>query len=129
MSQNSLLAGAGAAGAAVAAGPLAEVFSEMGLVMAIMGAIGGALYGMIKRNPPWLAWAGRLVLSSLSGAILAFGLGVFVPPVLIWSLGLEITPSGQSTGLLAAGAFLVGLMQERVFAFLGAAKGDDNEPE
>lgn len=126
MSNNALAAGVGAAAAAVSVGPLAEVFSEMGLVMAIMGALGGAMHAIMNRRRPILTWFANFFGFATSGAILAFGLGVLAPPILAWALRFEIAASDQSTGMLAAAGFLIGLMQERVVQLI-RVRPDDKE--
>lgn len=102
----------GAASVATA-GPLYQVFNELGLVLALMGAIGGALHAL-RHDVPWRA----AIKPMITGAILAFGVGVISAPLLAQMLGIEVSPGSNSVPVLASGAFLIGLMQERVLARL-----------
>jgi hypothetical protein len=117
MSGNStLVATGGAAAAALAGGPLAEVFNELALVLALMGAAGGMSRGLAIALP-WREVARGVVL----GALLATGLGVLLPHL----LGPWIGQSGAVTvPALAACAFLAGFLQDILVARLrnGGAK-------
>lgn len=115
MSEPTFYAGAfGTALAAFAAGPLAEIFGQVGLLMAIMGALGGGARALAIKS----SWRPGL-RAALLGGLLAFGLGVISPPLLEKVLGLALTPDTSAVQMLAAGAFLVGFLQERILHFLG----------
>lgn len=100
--------------AVIAAGPLAEIFGQLGLLMALMGALGGGTRALAIKS----SWRAGL-RASLLGALLAFGLGVISPPILEKVLGLALTPDTSAVQLLAASAFLVGFLQERILHVLG----------
>ena len=94
----------------MAGGPLAEVFNELALVLALMGAAGGATRGLALR----LQW--REVLRGIAlGALLASGVGVLLPHVLGPWLGPDLPVTVPA---LAACAYLVGFMQDAVIARL-----------
>jgi hypothetical protein len=108
--QSTAVATGGAAVAALAGGPLAEVFNEMALVLALMGAAGGATRGLALR----LAW--REVLRGVFlGALLATGGGVLLPHLLGPWLGPDLAVTVPA---LAACAYLVGFLQDTVIARL-----------
>lgn len=110
MSGNStFLAAAGAVIAGAAGGPLAQVFNELALVLALNGAIGGLAWGMINRRP----W--RLIaVATVLGAVFAFGFGQITPQLVTNFLGVNFGPEGITVPVLAACAFVIGLMQDRV---------------
>lgn len=101
---NSSVAIMGAAVAAAAGGPLAEVFNELSLVLAVMGGIGGMARGLAIKTP----W--REVLRGVTlGALLATGLGVLLPLLVGPWLGQGVA---SSPAALAACAFVVGFLQD-----------------
>lgn len=102
----------GAATAPVVAGPLQTVFDELGLTLAIMGTIGGAVHALALQLP-WKRVSRPMIL----GGLLGFGLGVAAPLILQGMFGWE-GGFGGSTQALAAAAFLIGLLQERVLEYL-----------
>lgn len=119
MSGNSTAIGAlGAAAAAGAGGPLAQVFSELALVMAIMGLAGGGVRGLSLRLP-WREWLRGCAV----GSGLAFGFGVLAPPILAGQLGIEVVPDGPTVPALAASAFVIGFLQDVVTAWLQSRNG------
>ncbi|MBS8228355.1 hypothetical protein [Vannielia litorea] len=129
---------AGTVLAAVAGGPLSEVFNELSLVMALLGAIGGSVRWLaLRRNrsdrPRLRVSLGEAFASISIGAGLSVGIGTLTPVVLKSVFGLEIAPDSPSTAMLAAGAFIIGIAQERALSFFGVTdhsakrdKGDDD---
>lgn len=112
MSSNTPLA-AGVAGAVVtsAAGPLAEVFSELFLMTAIMGAGGGLTLALSIRGRSFM----DTIRSIFVGALLAGGFGVISPPVVAKLFDIEV---GGSVQFLAAASFIIGMGQDMVSARL-----------
>ncbi|MEH7827096.1 hypothetical protein [Gemmobacter denitrificans] len=105
---NTALIGAGGAAlAAVAGGPLTDVFNELALALAIMGAGGGITRGLANRLP----WR-EVVRGGVIGASLAFGIGALAPK----ALGVNV--EGSTVSILAASAYLLGFLQDFVVAFL-----------
>jgi hypothetical protein len=96
--------------AALAGGPLQQVFNELALVLVLMGAGGGATRGLAIRLP-WQEVLRGIVL----GGLLAGGLGVLTPHILRPWIG---TDALITVPALAAGAFLVGFLQDVVIARL-----------
>lgn len=108
----------GAIAAAGASGELAQVFNELWLVLAIMGAFGGLTHGLALRLP-WREVARGLVL----GALLASGFGVFGPAAVANAFGLEAAAAENGVKALAAAAYLIGFGQNIVFDWVrGRAK-------
>lgn len=116
-----LASAAGVTVATPAAGPIAQVFNETGALMAIMGALGGVV-GMLAIQAPGWSWK-LLLRRALYGAGLAFGLRVLAPPIISSVLQIEIGPDAQATEGLAASAFLLGVLQERVSDFINRKGG------
>lgn len=117
MSGNStVLAAAGAVIAGAAGGPLAQVFNELALVLALNGAMGGLAWGMINRRP----W--RLILvATVLGAVFAFGFGQVSPQIVANLWGVDFGPEGITVPVLAACAFVIGLMQDRLIDIIRTA--------
>ena len=103
--------------AVASSGPLYAVFNEMGLLMALMGGLGGALY-VLRHNVP-LSHAVRPVVS---GALLSFGAGVWAVPIVAKALGFEIANTQNSVPALAGAAFFMGFLQERILAKISRKK-------
>lgn len=117
MSGNSTaLAAAGAVIAGAAGGPLAQVFNELALVLALNGAAGGLAWGIINRRPWHL-----IAVATVLGAVFAFGFGQMAPQIVTSVLGVDFGPEGATVPALAAGAFLIGLMQDRLIDLIRAA--------
>lgn len=108
--QTTGLALVGAGLAAATSGPVAEVFNEMALVLAIMGAGGGATRALALRVP----WRDGL-RGTVLGALLATGIGVLLPNVLGPWLGAD-TPA--TVPALAACAYLAGFLQDTLVSRL-----------
>lgn len=105
-------------------GPLAQVFDEMALVMALLGGLGGAvrflaLRWSVGRKRGAVAMALDFVAMIAIGAGMAFGIGVLAPPILRGMLDLQLAPDGGAVKALASCGFLIGLVQERVLALVG----------
>ena len=111
--QTTLTAAGGVVVAAAVGGPLVQVFNELYLVLAIMGAAGGVTWGLANRRN-WREVARGLVL----GALLASGLGAISPHLVEWLTGVEFQPGGASVSVLASCAFFLGMAQDLVFARL-----------
>lgn len=127
MAQNTATFIVGATAAATAAGPLAEVFDEMGLVMALLGALGGSLRFIVstrtsRRVRGVLSATAELVSSMFIGAGLAFGLGGLPVDLILAAVNLDVAPDDPGTKFLAAVAFLIGLAQERFLTYTGFYK-------
>ena len=116
----------GASGAAVSyavSEPLMQVFNGTGLVMALMGALGGATFALVDR-----AKLRDGVRQAILGGLLAFGLGVIAPVLLGRIIGAEFTGQAATVQGLGAVAYLVGFAQERVASWLLVMRNDrDNE--
>lgn len=106
--------------ALLAAGPLAEVFGQLGLLMALMGAFGGATRAIALKMP----WS-QVARPTILGALLAFGLGVLAPPIMERVIGIVPAPDTPAIPMLAAAAYLIGFMQGRVVGFLEKGKRDE----
>jgi hypothetical protein len=104
---------AATAGAAVVGGPLSQVLNELAAVMAIMGAAGGLTWGLANRYP-WRDWVRGIIL----GALMAFGFGLASPSILQGWIGISFAPGGTSASWLASCAFVMGMMQDWVLAFV-----------
>lgn len=120
--------------AAAAGGPLSEVFNELSLVMALLGAIGGSVRWLAlrrsRRDRPRLRISFGEAFASISiGAGLSVGIGTLTPVVLKSVFGLEIAPDSPSTAMLAAGAFVIGMAQERALAFFGVTDTSKKEKD
>ena len=105
-------AAAGAVVAAAAGGELAQVFDQLAIVLALMGALGGGTHGVALRLP----WS-EVARGVLVGAGLAFGIGLGGPQVVGKLLAIDITSDGTVRGMAAA-AFLVGFGQNIVVDWL-----------
>lgn len=101
------------------AGPLLQVFNEMGAVLAIMGAGGGGLRAL------WLSVPIRqAVRPVLIGGMVGFGTGILGVPVVEKLTGIEIDPTQDMVRILAAVSFVLGYSHERVLALLDRAPPD-----
>jgi hypothetical protein len=132
MATNPLTSLAGAVGTTMAAtagsfigpigqGPISEVFNELGLVLAIMGALGGATFSLANRRP-----YRELARGVILGALLAFGLGVLSPIILERLFGLTSDGSGAAAvPLLAAAAYMMGFAQETFIAWTARPQKKD----
>lgn len=100
------VAAVGTIAAAATGGELAQVFNELWLVLAIMGAFGGLTHGLALRLP-WREVARGLAI----GALLASGFGVFGPMAVANAFGLDAVADASSVKALAAAAFLIGFGQ------------------
>lgn len=91
-------------------GVLVQVFNELGLTLALMGGLGGALHGMLLGGSILLTLRGALI-----GAILAFGIGVNAPAILAFAFSgkFALDSSPLAVGALMSCAFLLGLAQDR----------------
>jgi hypothetical protein len=109
----SVTVAAATAGAAIVGGPLSQVLNELALVMAIMGAAGGLTWGIANRYH-WRDTGRGLVL----GALMAFGFGLASPGILQGWIGISFAPGGTSASWLASCAFVLGMLQDWVIAFV-----------
>lgn len=96
----------GAIAAAATGGELAQVFNELLVVMAIMGAFGGLTHGLAMQLP----WR-EIVRGVTLGVLLAGGIGVLGPYVASAIMGVEIVASEGGVRALAATSFLIGFAQ------------------
>lgn len=96
----------GAIAAAATGGELAQVFNELWLVLAVMGAFGGLTHGLALRLP-WREVGRGLVL----GFLLASGFGVMGPYVAAAAINIEVIADISTVKGLAASAFLIGFFQ------------------
>lgn len=106
-----------------ASSALAQVFNDVGLLMLIMGAVGGALNGMLIVGVKWRPFMRSIAI----GALLSFGCGVFAVPLVASWMGVEV--EGETIPYMGGAAFLIGLMQERVTAFLQRTPGGSDGSE
>lgn len=97
----------------LAGGPLSEVFNEMGLLVAIMGALGGISRTLSIRDLQFKAAWRRGLRDAWLGGLLAFGIGVMSLPLLEKLFGFQLAPD-SGVNVFAAGAFAIGFFQERV---------------
>lgn len=81
-----------------------DVFNERGLVLAFLGALGGAVRAVALKTT-WREGLRVIVV----GSALAFGVGVLGPSLMKPWFG-DFSPETGATGLLTASAFLIGLM-------------------
>lgn len=107
----------GAIAAAATGGELAQVFNELWLVLAIMGAFGGLTHGLALRLP-WREVGRGLVL----GALLASGFGVFGPAAVANAFGLDSVAAASSVKALAAAAYLIGFGQNILLDWMRRGK-------
>ena len=107
---NTAIAAGGAMAAAAAGGPLEQVFTELALMLVLMGAGGGATRGLAIRLP-FLEVLRGITL----GGLLAGGLGVLLPHILRPWVGDDTL---LTVPALAACAFLVGFLQDIVITRL-----------
>lgn len=112
----------GAVAAATAGGPLATVFNELGLVMALMGGFGGIAW-VLAIALPWRQALRPVVF----GSIIAFGFGVISPVVLQWATGITLAPDTPMIPLLAATSFTVGFLQDWIVRKMRHAIEGDQE--
>lgn len=116
---NTALIGAGGAVvAAVAGGPMADVFNELALALAIMGAGGGITRGLASRLP-WL----EVLRGGVVGALMAVGLGALAPQVVTQLMQVEI--EGRTVSVLAASAYLLGFLQDFAISLLQRKAGGE----
>lgn len=110
--QTTMFAAAGTATAAALGGPLEQVFNELAIVLALMGALGGMTRGVAVR----LGWleVGRGVAL---GALLATGMGALLPQIVSPWIGSDLG-QGATVPILAACAYLVGFAQDVLIARL-----------
>lgn len=108
----------GAALSAALAEPLVQVFNGTGLVMALMGALGGATIALYDRKQ-WREGARQ----ALIGALLAFGLGVLAPLIVGRMMGVDATSQTGLVQSLAGAAYVIGFAHERVAKWLLIVKG------
>lgn len=96
---------------------LSEIFNERGLVLALMGALGGAVRSAALKT----TWREGLRVVFIGG-VTAFGFGILAPFVLKPWLG-DLPPDvvGQ-IGALAASSFIVGLMGVTIIESLIAGR-------
>lgn len=96
---------------------LNEIFNERGLVLAIMGALGGAVRSAAIKT----TWREGVRVVFI-GAATAFGFGILAPYLLRpWFGDLPAELAGQ-IGALAAAAFVVGLMGVTIIEALIAGR-------
>ena len=107
--------------ASQASRPLLLIFNEIGLVMAIMGALGGATFVLALRVP-WRQAAQPVLL----GAMLGFGLSAIAVSLLKAQFGVEVAAQRGGVEVMASAVYLIGLSQERVIAW-ARGKGSKDE--
>lgn len=96
---------------------LNEIFNERGFVIAVMGALGGAVRSAALKT----TWREGLRVVFI-GAVTAFGFGIIAPFVLSpWLGDLPAEMVGQ-IGALAASSFIVGLMGVTIIESLIAGR-------
>lgn len=124
--QTSLALAFGTAIAAASAGPLAEVFNELGLVFALMGGFGGVTRGLAIR----LVWR-EITRGVALGGLFGFGFGVVSPQIVERLFDVGIEPGTPAIPSMAAAAFIIGFMQDVIIAWAKerAAKGGENGSE
>lgn len=119
---NTAAAGLGTATAALAGGPLAQVFGELAIVQAIMG-FGGAIAMAIHRKEPIKVTG----ISGFLGAVLAVGLGVLSEAVLHSVLGIEVGENVSSAQASAAYSFAIGLAQRPIYEWFSKKTGGSDD--
>ena len=107
------------AAASVAGGPLAQVFTELALMTAIMGGAGGLTLSLAVRGRGFKA-TGRSVAF---GALLAAGFGAISPALVGQFLNIQI---GNSVQALAAASFAIGMGQDVIAARIEKWSGSDD---
>lgn len=96
-----------------AGGPISEVFNELGLLTAVMGALGGVSRTLSMRELRFCPAIKRGVRDAWLGGLLAFGIGIFSVPIIEKLFSIELAPD-TGVSAFAACAFAVGFFQERV---------------
>jgi hypothetical protein len=118
------IAATGTAAAAMAGGPLSQVFDEMTAIAAIMGLFGGVTMAVSNRET-WL----EMARGGFLGLGLAVGFGAIVPPIgaaLVESLvgaktdGALVGPQG-----VAAYSYVIGLAQHLILDRIQRKGGGD----
>lgn len=113
--QTTALVAVSAAASVAIAGPLAEVFNELGLTLAIMGGLGGLTRGLAIW-PPMREVARGVAL----GVLFGFGFGVTGPEIVHRVTGLEVAVGAHSIPALAAAAFSIGFLQDFLVSWFRA---------
>ena len=109
----------GAVAAAVAGGPLSEVFNELSLLLVVMGAAGGATKSLAIK----VTWR-EAIRGIVLGGLIAFGLGSTAPSILSTVLGVSLDGDASSARYLAAIAYLVGYMQDVLISWSTKGSSD-----
>ena len=110
----------GAVASYLAGGPLAEVFNQLALTLALMGGFGGLTMGLAVRLP----WR-DVTRSFFVGGLLAAGLGAISPVLIERLFGISLSGGGTAVSLLASGSFMVGFGQDVVVKFMAERKKDN----
>ena len=114
-------------GAAV--GDFQTIFSERGLILAVFGALGGAVRSAALKT----TWREGMRVVFI-GSVTAFCVGAFGPQLLKPWLGElpENGPSSGTLGMLCASAFFVGLLAVTIIERLASGKpilAREDEPD
>lgn len=119
--ENTAVATATYAATVVAVGPgaLEQVFNQLMLVYAIMGAAGGVALGLFTQGTPLR----EIMRGGFLGMLLATGLGVAAPYVVAWAFPVDVGQVHNNVQLLAASSFIVGLGQNWIIDRLTRGKG------
>lgn len=111
---------AGASVAAVTTGPLAQLFNEASLAIAIMGMLGGATSALALKKP----WR-ETIRPGLIGASMAIGLSAFGPALLSKMLDIELSLTGSGIEGFGFTAYAIGFAQERITNRLTKEPGNE----
>ncbi|MGL6208554.1 MAG: hypothetical protein ACRC14_01845 [Paracoccaceae bacterium] len=107
------------------AGEFNEIFSERGMLFAVLGAIGGAVRSAALKT----TWREGLRVIFIGGA-LSFGAGALAPYLLRPWLGELPEDISSTLGVIGAAAFLTGLLGvtiiERLLSGNSIQSEDDN---
>lgn len=120
--QVTAIAAFGTLAAAATAGPLNEVFNELGLVLALMGGFGGITRGLAIR----LEWR-EITRGVALGGLFGFGFGVLSPDIIHRLFDVAIEPGTPAIPAMAAAAFIMGFLQDVIIAWSRAKGGDDGK--
>lgn len=111
------------AGAAAMGGPISQVFSELALMTAIMGAGGGLTLGLATKGTPWRDVARGVAL----GALLAGGFGVIAPWVVSKWMQIPIDTANPNPSIFGACSFVIGLAQDFILDKMTRVKDQGND--
>jgi hypothetical protein len=121
MAQHTITATVGIPLAAMAGGPLAQVFGELTLVEAIMGLGGGVTMAVGSRET-----LRETVRGGFLGSVLAVGFGALAPVIVSKFLGVSSSEQIVGPQATAAYSYAIGLGQHLIIDKISRKKGGDD---